>query len=152
MLIRQHAARRKIWASKPRIPGRKLHGNHNLRPGAKELRLHQDAARLASSLEQCRGYASAAEKQPNIAVLGGGITGLASAYFLTQEFPNAKISLFESKQDLGGWVKSEMMDVGDGKVIFESGPRSLRPQPPAGTLTLKMVESSHIAFVENEWH
>jgi len=72
-------------------------------------------------------------------VLGGGITGLATAYFLTQEFPNVKISLFESKEELGGWVKSDKISVGDGEVMFESGPRSLRPAPPAGTLALKLV-------------
>jgi hypothetical protein len=88
---------------------------------------------------QYRTFASVAEKQPNIAVLGGGITGLASAYFLTQEFPNAKITLFEAKETLGGWVKSTKIDVGDGEVMFESGPRSLRPQAPAGTIALKLV-------------
>jgi len=86
-----------------------------------------------------RTYASTTEKKPTIAVLGGGITGLATAYFLTQEFPNAKISLFESKEELGGWVKSDKINVGDGEVMFESGPRSLRPAPPAGTLALKLV-------------
>jgi hypothetical protein len=90
---------------------------------------------------QCRTFASVAEKQPNIAVLGGGITGLASAYFSSQEFPNAKITLFEAKETLGGWVKSTKVDVGDGEVMFESGPRSLRPQAPAGTIALKLVRN-----------
>lgn len=32
------------------------------------------------------------------------------------------------------------MDVGDGEIIFESGPRSLRPAAPNGTLTLIMLQ------------
>lgn len=75
----------------------------------------------------------------NVAVLGGGITGLATAHYLSKEFPSAKITLYESKDTLGGWMKSKVMDVGDGEVIFESGPRSLRPQAPNGTLSLRLV-------------
>lgn len=102
---------------------------------------HEDRKELDIRHRPCRTFASLAEEQPNIAVLGGGITGLASAYFLTQEFPNAKITLFEAKETLGGWVKSTKIDVGHGEVMFESGPRSLRPQAPAGTLALKLVRN-----------
>lgn len=74
-----------------------------------------------------------------VAILGGGITGLASAYYLAQEFPLTKITIYESKPILGGWLRSKSVDVGNGQVTFESGPRSLRPQAPNGLLALKMV-------------
>ncbi|KAF1836505.1 Protoporphyrinogen oxidase [Decorospora gaudefroyi] len=63
-----------------------------------------------------------------IAVLGGGIAGLSSAYFLSKEFPNAKIVLFEAGKRTGGWLSSKRVQVGQGgeTVLFESGPRTLR--------------------------
>lgn len=78
----------------------------------------------------------------DVAVLGGGITGLASAYYLSNEFPNARIVLFEGSSRLGGWVKSERVDVGNGNVVFEQGPRNLRPSIPNGLVTLDLVGAS----------
>lgn len=75
----------------------------------------------------------------NIAVLGGGITGLASAYFLTRQLPEARITLFESTSRLGGWLRSKKVDVGHGNVVFEQGPRNLRPNVPNGLMTLDLV-------------
>lgn len=76
----------------------------------------------------------------DVAILGGGITGLATAHYLSEEYPDAKVTLYESKPHLGGWMNSKVVDVGDGEVIFESGPRSLRPQAPNGTLALRLVQ------------
>jgi len=64
---------------------------------------------------------------------------MASAYYLAEEFPRAKITLYENKSELGGWMRSKRVDVGDGEIIFEQGPRALRPQPPNGILTLRLV-------------
>ncbi len=76
---------------------------------------------------------------PSIGILGGGITGLASAYFLSRDLPNAKITLFEASSRLGGWLHSRSVDVGSGNVIFEQGPRNLRPTVPNGVITLDLV-------------
>ncbi len=75
----------------------------------------------------------------DIAVLGGGITGLASAYFLTRQLPEARITLFESTPRLGGWLRSKKVEVGHGNVLFEQGPRNLRPSTPNGLVTLDLV-------------
>lgn len=83
----------------------------------------------------------------NIAVLGGGITGLASAYFLSRDLPNANITLFEASSRLGGWLHSRSVDVGSGNVIFERGPRNLRPSTPNGLVTLGLVGQQHIDCV-----
>ena len=78
----------------------------------------------------------------DIAILGGGITGLTSAYFLSRSLPNAKITLLEGSPRLGGWLHSKQVDVGNGKVIFEQGPRNLRPSAPNGLVTLDLVRRS----------
>lgn len=80
----------------------------------------------------------------NIAILGGGITGLTTAYHLARTLPDAQISIFERAGRFGGWVDSELIDVGpDESVLFEWGPRSLRPDMNGpGIATLQLVRKS----------
>ncbi|KAI9873779.1 MAG: oxygen-dependent protoporphyrinogen oxidase [Pleopsidium flavum] len=75
----------------------------------------------------------------DVAVLGGGITGLASAFYLSQELPNAKITLYEGSSRLGGWLQTKYIDVGNGHVVFEQGPRTLRPSMPNGFVTMDLI-------------
>lgn len=62
-----------------------------------------------------------------IAVLGGGLTGLTTAYELARTIPDAKITVYEKSSRLGGWLDSEIVKVDDGEVVFEWGARSFRP-------------------------
>jgi hypothetical protein len=75
----------------------------------------------------------------DIAVLGGGLTGLSSAFYLSRRFPRSQITLLEKEARFGGWVRSERVQVkiprgGDtggndtASVLLESGPRTLRPK------------------------
>lgn len=43
----------------------------------------------------------------DIAIIGGGISGLATAFYLNKELPDAKISIFESDAVLGGKAKTK---------------------------------------------
>lgn len=83
-----------------------------------------------------RSYASstspAKQQQPprEIAVLGGGLTGLATAYYLNKFVPSAKVTVYEASDRLGGWVDSQRFAAeGPGgsevKGIFERGPRAV---------------------------
>ncbi|KAL8678472.1 MAG: hypothetical protein Q9186_005176 [Xanthomendoza sp. 1 TL-2023] len=91
--------------------------------------------RFASSVSTADNYQGVTD----IAVLGGGITGLASAYYLAQRLPDAQITLFEGSSRLGGWLHSKQIDVGNGNVVFEQGPRTLRPSRPNGWVTLDLI-------------
>jgi oxygen-dependent protoporphyrinogen oxidase len=67
---------------------------------------------------------------PEVAVVGGGLSGLASAYYAAKRLPaHTKITLYESSDRLGGWIKTDrvQVDVGgkSGVVPFERGPRTL---------------------------
>lgn len=99
-------------------------------PLLKSTLKHVAARPLVSSLfarTRCR-YASSSTAYPeNIAVLGGGVSGLASAYFVSQSFPDSKITIYEAEKETGGWIKSRRVDVPGGNVLFEYGPRTLRP-------------------------
>ncbi|QSZ33754.1 hypothetical protein DSL72_005325 [Monilinia vaccinii-corymbosi] len=84
-------------------------------------------------------------REPNVAVLGGGITGLATAYYLTRMAPHVKVTLYEGSDRLGGWLRTKHVDVGDGEVVFEQGPRTLRPNTPAGYVTLNLIRDLGLA-------
>ena len=75
----------------------------------------------------------------NVAILGGGITGLTAAFYLSKVLPEVRITIFEGSSRLGGWLHSTQVDVGNGHVVFEQGPRTLRPNVPNGLVTLKLV-------------
>lgn len=62
----------------------------------------------------------------DVAILGGGLTGLATAFWLTRQIPNANIIIYEKSHRLGGWVDSEIVPVGNDKILFEWGPRTVR--------------------------
>lgn len=131
------------------------------RPLHTAMRLKRHAPLLQSTLKRvahrslapslcirCRRYASSTAYPENIAVLGGGISGLASAYFASKEFPNSKITLYEAGNETGGWIRSKRVDVPGGNVLFESGPRTLRPGinclPAAGLVSL---HHSHTVYL-----
>ncbi|EME81547.1 uncharacterized protein MYCFIDRAFT_211877 [Pseudocercospora fijiensis CIRAD86] len=88
-----------------------------------------------------------AHSQPashDVGILGGGITGLASAYFLLRQHPNAKVTLYESKDRVGGWLESKRVPVKDGSVLFEAAARTLRPQSN-GVLTARLMQELDLA-------
>lgn len=90
----------------------------------------------------------------SIAVLGGGISGLSTAYYLARMAPSTtKIILIEGQQRMGGWIHSRRVAPGnyDGRqtpllsddkdsILFEAGPRSLRPEGSNGAILLEMVK------------
>lgn len=58
-----------------------------------------------------------------IAVLGAGISGLATAYYLKKSFPNSEIKIFESEKVAGGKISTKT----EKEFLFEQGPRGVRP-------------------------
>lgn len=74
---------------------------------------------------------------PKTVILGGGLSGLCSAYYLTRLLgPSHRIVVLEASQRFGGWI--ETLRRQDG-ITFETGPRSVRPVGHAGYLTLQMA-------------
>lgn len=98
---------------------------------------------------QCRYSSSSASYPERIAVLGGGVAGLSTAYFVSREFPNSKITIYEAGKDIGGWIKSKRVEVAGGEVIFELGPRTLRNATPTAHL---VSPSSYRGVYSDECH
>lgn len=133
-----------------RSPGLQL---QHLRP------LHRHYTTTSSRLnEKPSGTESGPSASPenhrkSYAVLGGGITGLSAAYFLTHKFPNAKVTIYEASKRLGGWADSEIVEVDGEEVLFEWGPRSLRPDYSGpGKITIQLVRYSFKRKATNTNH
>jgi oxygen-dependent protoporphyrinogen oxidase len=75
----------------------------------------------------------------NVAVVGGGITGLTAAWKLMRDPKCTGITLYEKSHRFGGWMESEEIPVGDGKVVFEYGPRTLKWTRATGECMMDMV-------------
>lgn len=73
-----------------------------------------------------------------VSVLGGGISGLSAAYYLSFNQPRVKVKLYEAASRFGGWIQTEKTDDG---CIFEAGPRTIRPKGLPGNKTLELIES-----------
>lgn len=73
----------------------------------------------------------------SVAVLGGGLSGLSAAYYLLKKLPNTSVTILESSNRCGGWIRSHKLPNG---VIFEQGPRTIRPTGIPGTNTLQLIE------------
>lgn len=78
-----------------------------------------------------------------IAVLGGGISGLAAAWNLARKglasmggHGQLEVTLFEASNRVGGWIRSERSKEG---AVFELGPRSLRTVGIPGKTSLEVV-------------
>ncbi|KAF9403527.1 hypothetical protein BGX21_003022 [Mortierella sp. AD011] len=80
----------------------------------------------------------------HIAVIGGGISGLSTAWYLARTAPpNVAITLLEGSKRTGGWLQSDRISDPQnpgGSILLERGPRSLRPQGISGLNTLEMIK------------
>lgn len=90
----------------------------------------------------------------NIAILGGGLTGLVVAVHLSHLLPAAKLTLYESSDRVGGWLDAEVVPKpkGGGSVTMEHGARVVKIPPAsdrsgdqvAFAKTLALLESNSI--------
>ncbi|XP_035771863.1 protoporphyrinogen oxidase [Neolamprologus brichardi] len=77
-----------------------------------------------------------------VAVLGGGIGGLAASYYLCKSPQVTKVILLEASSRFGGWLWSTRRSDG---AVFEHGPRGIRPAGAVGSNTLNMVDDLGLA-------
>lgn len=71
----------------------------------------------------------------HVVIVGGGISGLATAWFLQKYKPSLKVTLIEKSNRLGGWIKTYDQD----GFLFEKGPRGFRPKG-SGLKTLALAK------------
>lgn len=66
----------------------------------------------------------------DVAIIGGGIAGLALAWRLRQRAPELRIRLFEADERTGGKILSERIEHEAGSFLVEGGPDALLTQKP----------------------
>lgn len=71
-----------------------------------------------------------------VTILGGGISGLSAAFYLSSVQKTANVKLYEASSRFGGWIKTEKRD----GYFFEAGPRTIRPKGFSGNSTLQLME------------
>lgn len=74
--------------------------------------------------------------QKCVAVLGGGIGGLSTCYYLSKSTHVSKVVLLEAAARFGGWINSTRREDG---AVFEHGPRGVRPAGAVGRNTLNLL-------------
>lgn len=72
----------------------------------------------------------------SVTVLGGGISGLSSAFYLATRNNIPKIKLYEASSKLSGWINTE----NHNRYYFESSARTLRPKGITGNTTLELIQ------------
>lgn len=113
-----------------RIAARQWTPCRHIRPLSKCLGHHSSSGNLS---RQCRRYlaSSSSSSHPrSVAILGAGLTGLTTAYYLAKLLPKTtRITIYEASDRVGGWVRSDRVPVDvagvRGNVLFERGPRTL---------------------------
>ena len=117
------------------------------------MRLERHVSRLISSVNRrhifdklatsCFArYSSNKPTHTNIkdlAIVGGGITGLTTAFYARVVLPSANITVFEANPRVGGWLQSKHVEVNDGTILFEQGPRTLRAKTLNAFATISLV-------------
>lgn len=73
-----------------------------------------------------------------VAVLGGGTTGLVVAHNIAYS-TDIPVTLYERGNQLGGWIQTKHVEVGNGTVVFEQGPRALLPGGASALVTRLLV-------------
>lgn len=133
----------------------------SVRPASAALRSSLSLARISatsSAYTRSRSTSSSAttddlKDSPTLAIIGGGLSGLSSAFFFLRALSpslraKARVIILEKDPNrTGGWCKSVEMDPVDNEgkqksdLVFEAGPRSIRPVGLQGWLTVEMVST-----------
>ena len=70
-----------------------------------------------------------------IAVIGGGVSGLAAAHRVMELAPNATVNLFEQGSRLGGLIRTDKI----GDCLVEQGPDAILTEKPAALELAKRI-------------
>ena len=72
-----------------------------------------------------------------ILVIGGGIAGLAAAYYANRNIPGAQVTVIEAGSHWGGKITTDRVAFEDGQFIIEGGPDTFLASKPWGVALCK---------------
>lgn len=79
------------------------------------------------------------EQKLKFAVLGGGISGLSSCYYLLKSFPRSTVTLFERNARHGGWLNTTIAS----NLKIEQGARLIKNDEAANNF-MELCEYSNL--------
>jgi oxygen-dependent protoporphyrinogen oxidase len=68
-----------------------------------------------------------------IVIVGGGIAGLATAYYASKRSPDSRITVLESDSRWGGKITTDRVELEDGSFVIEGGPDTFLATKPYAT-------------------
>ncbi len=80
-----------------------------------------------------------------IAVLGGGVSGLAAAFYARREYPEAEVVVLEASERFGGTVRTVAKD----GFVLDLGPDALLTRKPAGLELCRILGLEHRLIARN---
>jgi spermidine dehydrogenase len=89
---------------------------------------------------QKAGAPTATKEKFDLIVVGGGISGLASAYFFRKSNPNARILIIENHDDFGGHAKRNEFTVADRMLLGFGGTFSIESPAPYSAVAKGVIE------------
>jgi oxygen-dependent protoporphyrinogen oxidase len=72
-----------------------------------------------------------------IVIVGGGIAGLAAAYYASRRAPDLRITVLESDSRWGGKITTDRVDFAGGSFVIEGGPDTFLATKPYATRLCK---------------
>lgn len=72
-----------------------------------------------------------------IVIIGGGIAGLAAAYYATKKLPDVQVTLLESSDRWGGKITTDRVPFDNRQFIIEGGPDTFLATKPYATALCK---------------
>lgn len=93
------------------------------------------STRAGDRASEMTGVGSPGGSPFRVAIIGGGVTGLSAAYYLTRQADahglNLRVTLLEAADRWGGKVRTDLVDgPGDAPFVVEGGPDSFITQKP----------------------
>ncbi|CCH44560.1 protoporphyrinogen oxidase [Wickerhamomyces ciferrii] len=83
-------------------------------------------------------------RNSNVAVIGGGISGLSFVYFLSKLRPDLNFTIFERSSRFGGYINTELHNFNGEKIKLEKGPRTLRGASDGTTIMIDtLIKMGH---------
>ncbi len=77
--------------------------------------------------------------QNRIAVIGGGVAGLTTAYTIKQSLPSVDVQLYEASPRLGGIIQTELQD----GFLVEHGPDMVATEPDSAIQLIRQLGIEH---------
>lgn len=90
--------------------------------------------------------------KPRIAIVGAGISGLATAWYLRQALPHAQVTVFEKNAQPGGKIVTKTLATPAGPVRIEGGPDAVLTTKPWALELIDALDLRHELIPTNPIH